>query len=273
MGNRMANHWVIGFCRFPLCWCGVISVLSLYWSFPEKKKKSLAHTTFDYESTPPWNYSDCINPLVNRRAPDYIYPRMPRPKWILLLTEPILIEFDSKKTHITSFYFPVRIKAMDHVNAPDLPYSDCWSLLTPALQENMFNWGKCAENEQSLFRWVTAVQVLPAASQQVLLSEADLDTDDEDLLQMRLISGLIPLIHFQRKSTAFISPHTHLIKTVVLYCGRLSSRHAVRLTLPIICSLHHLRCVISRRRAGEPPFKAVNDRRRITTAMGLNYLH
>lgn len=103
---------------------------------------------------------------------------------------------------------------MDHVNAPDLPYSDCWSLLTPALQENMFNWGKCAENEQSLFRWVTGVQVLPAASRQVLLSEADLDTDDEDLLQMRLISGLIPRTHFltppSRGSLHHLYPLTHI---------------------------------------------------------------
>lgn len=181
------------------------------------------------------------------------------------------------KAYITWFYFPVTRKATDHVNAPALPSSDCWSPLTPAFQENTFNWGKCAGNDQSLFRRVAGVQVLPPASRQVLLSEADLGTDDEDLLQMRLISGLIPPLQrthrFGRESAPFVSPHTHLIKAEVLYCGRLSSRHAVRSTLPIICSLHHLHGVISCRRAGENLFKAPNDRRRITTAMGLNYLH
>lgn len=99
---------------------------------------------------------------------------------------------------------------MNHVKVPALPYSDCWSLLTPALQENMFNWGECAEIDQSLFRWVTRVQVLPPASRQVLLSEADLDTDDEDLLQMRLISGLIPRTHCHREEvyTIYIPSHT-----------------------------------------------------------------
>lgn len=48
---------------------------------------------------------------------------------------------------------------------------------------------------------------------------------------------------------------------------------SIRLTPPIISGLHLLHSVISRRRAGEPLFNTVNDRRRITRAVGLNYLH
>lgn len=105
---------------------------------------------------------------------------------------------------------------MDHVNAPAQPCSDCRSPLTPALR-NMFNWGKCAENDQSLFHWVTGEQVLPPASRQVILYEADLSTDDEDLLQMRLISGLIPCFS-GHTPPSHIHPHAenddHLIKAM-----------------------------------------------------------
>lgn len=113
---------------------------------------------------------------------------------------------------------------MDHVNAPAQPYSDCWSPLTPALRGTSLI-GENVQKMSNLYSTGSPEQVLPPASRQVFLSEADLSTDDEDLLQMRLISGLIPCfpahtapLRPSLHHLLYIHPHAendgHLIKTV-----------------------------------------------------------